>query len=323
MPAILFLVLLMVLLFPAAARAQISADVVEKATAFAEEGDAIDPALIRLQVLLDRSRFSPGVIDGLQGGNVAKAIVAYEQEKGLEADGKPDEALLANLTADDDEPVLMRYAITPEDVEGPFLEALPEELADMAKLDRLSYTSPLELLAEKFHMGEDILVALNPGADFSRAGTEITVARVKRREARETVVRIEVDKGTGALFAYGEQGELVAFYPATIGSAGMPSPMGTHKVRTVAAEPKYYYNPDKLNFSGVEAERLLEIAAGPNNPVGSVWIDLTEETYGIHGTPEPSLIAKTQSHGCVRLTNWDAEELAAMVRRGTGVTFVE
>jgi lipoprotein-anchoring transpeptidase ErfK/SrfK len=103
----------------------------------------------------------------------------------------------------------------------------------------------------------------------------------------------------------------------------MPSPTGTHEVRAVASEPKYYYNPEKLNFSGVEAEGLLEIAAGPNNPVGRVWIDLTKESYGIHGTPEPALIAKSQSHGCVRLTNWDAEELSKMVKKGTSVTFLE
>jgi lipoprotein-anchoring transpeptidase ErfK/SrfK len=323
MPAIAFLVLMMVLLFPPMAKAEILAEDVETAETFAEAGEAIDPALIRLQVLLDRSRFSPGVIDGLHGDNVAKAIRAYEQANGLDPDGKPDEALLSKLTSQDEEPVLTRYAIKSEDVDGPFLDSVPEKLEDMAKLDSLSYTSPRELLAEKFHMDEDLLEALNPGADFSKAGSEITVARVSQREAEETVTRIEIDKVKGALFAYGEDDELAAFYPATIGSEGMPSPTGTHEVRAIASEPKYYYNPEKLNFSGVEAEGLLEIAAGPNNPVGSVWIDLTEETYGIHGTPEPSLIAKTQSHGCVRLTNWDAEELSKMVKKGTSVTFLE
>lgn len=323
MPAIAFLVLMMVLLFPPLAKAEISADEVEKAQTFSATDEAIDPALIRLQVLLDRSRFSPGVIDGLHGDNVAKAITAYEQANGIDADGRPDEALLARLTAEDEEPVLTRYTISQEDVDGPFLDAVPETLEEMAKLDKLSYTSPRELLAEKFHMDEDLLEALNPGADFSAAGTDITVARVSQRAEKETVTRIEIDKAKGALFAYGEEGTLAAFYPATIGSEDMPSPTGTHEVRTIASEPKYYYNPEKLNFSGVEAEGLLEIAAGPNNPVGSVWIDLTKESYGIHGTPEPALIAKSQSHGCVRLTNWDAEELSNMVKEGTSVTFLE
>lgn len=325
MPAITFLVLMIALLLPQAAlAAQIAAEEVETATAFAEgEGKSIDPAMIRLQVLLDRSRFSPGVIDGLAGENVAKAIAAYEQANGLEADGRPDAALIEKLAAEDGKPVMARYTIKKEDVDGPFLEAVPEKLEDMAKLDHLSFTSPRELLAEKFHMDEDLLEALNPGADFSKAGTEITVTRVSQREEKETVTRIEVDKAKGALFAYGGDGELAAFYPATIGSDGMPSPTGTHEVRAIAPEPKYYYNPEKLNFSGVKAEGLLEIAAGPNNPVGTVWIDLTEETYGIHGTPEPSLIAKSNSHGCVRLANWDAEELSGMVKKGTSVTFKE
>lgn len=325
MPAIAFLVLLIAILLPEAARAaELTVESVEQAQAFADsDAEAIDPALIRLQVLLDRSRFSPGVIDGLAGDNVSKAIAAYEQANGLAVDGKTDEALLQQLASEDPKPVLTRYTIREKDVAGPFLDKVPDTLEEMAKLDALSFTSPRELLAEKFHMDEDLLEALNPGADFAQAGTEITVAQVTQREEKDTVTRIEVDKTRGALFAYDGNDTLIAFYPATIGSDGMPSPTGTHEVRTIAPSPKYYYNPKELNFSGVETEDLLEIAAGPNNPVGTVWIDLTEPTYGIHGTPEPSLIAKTQSHGCVRLTNWDAEELSTMVKKGTAVTFME
>ena len=318
------LALLLCVPAPAVA-AELSAAAIEQARDFAPGGDKqIDPAMIRLQVLLDRSRFSPGVIDGLAGENVAKAIAAYEEANGLEPDGTPDAALLDALTREDDAPVLARHEIMAEEVAGPFLDAVPQKLEDQAKLKRLSFTSPRELLAETFHMDEDLLAALNPGADFSAAGTVITVADVRQREdGKETVTRIEIDKTKAALFAYGEDGTLAAFYPASIGSGSMPSPSGTHAVRTIAEEPKYYYNPEELNFSGVEAEGLLEIAAGPNNPVGTVWIDLTEPSYGIHGTPEPSLIAKTESHGCVRLTNWDAEELSKMVKKGTEVTFRE
>jgi peptidoglycan hydrolase-like protein with peptidoglycan-binding domain len=153
MPAIAFLVLMMILLLPQPALAQVSADEVENARSFAEAGEAIDPALVRLQVLLDRSRFSPGVIDGLYGDNVAKAITAYERANGLEADGRPDTELLEKLAAADGGSVLTRYTIPREDVDGPFLDSVPEKLEDMATLDALSYTSPRELLAEKFHMG--------------------------------------------------------------------------------------------------------------------------------------------------------------------------
>ena len=300
--------------------AELSDDAIENAQSFApDSGKVIDPAMIRLEVLLDRSHFSPGVIDGLAGDNVRKAIAAYEQANGLAA--ADDASVLQALASQDGGPVLQRYTISDKDVKGPFLKEVPKTLEEMATLEHLSYTSPRELLAEKFHMDEDLLAALNPQADFARAGMQITVAQVKTREEKDAVTSIDIDKKQGALYARDAAGKLVAFYPASIGSEGKPSPTGTHMVSAVAPNPKYYYNPKELSFSGVQTKDLLEIAPGPNNPVGAVWIDLTEPTYGIHGTPEPSLIAKTESHGCVRLTNWDAEELAAMVKKGTEVTF--
>lgn len=311
-------------LFSAPANAaDLSAGAIEKAEPAVTPPDEkdIDPALIRLQILLDRSRFSPGVIDGHAGDNVSKAIRAFEEANGLPADGQPDTALLQKLVVEDSAPVLKRYRITKKDAAGPFVKKIPETLEDKAKLKRLSYTSPRELLAEKFHMDEDLLAALNPDARFGKAGTEITVADVRSREEPGIVTRIDVLKGQGALKAYDETGNLVAFYPASIGSAGMPSPSGIHMVSAIAPRPRYYYNPKDLHFSGVKSKNLIEIAAGPNNPVGSVWIDLTEPTYGIHGTPDPELISKSESHGCVRLTNWDAEELAKMVKKGTAVEF--
>jgi len=315
--------LLLLIALPHHSRAaELAPEAVEQARTFATSDEKqIDPAMVRLQVLLDRSRFSPGVIDGLDGDNVRKAITAYQQANGLGI--QDDAALLQALAAGDGTAALQRYTISEEDVKGPFLKEVPKTLEDMAKLEHLSYTGPRERLAETFHMDEDLLVALNPAADFAQAGTEITVAAVKTRAAKETVTHIDVDKRQGALYAHGDGGRLVAFYPASIGSAGKPSPTGTHLVGAIAPDPKYYYNPKELNFSGVETSDLLEIAAGPNNPVGTVWIDLTEPTYGIHGTPEPALIAKTESHGCVRLTNWDAEELSTMVKKGTTVTFME
>jgi lipoprotein-anchoring transpeptidase ErfK/SrfK len=178
----------------------------------------------------------------------------------------------------------------------------------------------LEALAEKFHMSRPLLQQLNRGADFGKAGTHITVVNVPDKpKPAAKAARVEVDKSREAVTAFDANGRMIAYYPASVGSRSLPSPTGLRKVRAIATSPKYYYRPD----SGVAGPKEnLTIAAGPNNPVGSVWIDLDAAGYGIHGTPEPEDIGKTFSHGCVRLTNWDAQELATLVAPGTPVEFV-
>jgi lipoprotein-anchoring transpeptidase ErfK/SrfK len=308
---------------PAGVAAALNPDAVNQATfshqAARSAGRA--PLMLRLQVLLDRARFSPGQIDGRRGSNIVQAIAAYETEHGMKADGQLDEEVWRQLTEADGEPVLEEYAIAEADVKGPFVKRIPHELEAMAKLDRLSYSSPQELLAEKFHIDEKLLEALNPGADFTKAGTKIIVPKLAQDRKEGKVDRIEVDKKQKAVRAFDKEGKLVAFYPATVGSKEKPAPDGTFKVRAVAENPTYYYDPKDLSFKGVETKEEFKIAPGPNNPVGSVWIDLTAETYGIHGTPDPGSIGKTSSHGCVRLTNWDARALAKMVSKGTVVEF--
>jgi lipoprotein-anchoring transpeptidase ErfK/SrfK len=195
-------------------------------------------------------------------------------------------------------------------------------MEDMAKLDRLGYTTPVEELAEKFHMDEGLLKALNPGKAFDKAGTTILVANVKNEKPGEKLGKLVVEKSQHALRALDKDGKLVAFYPASIGSEEKPAPSGSYKVERVAQNPSYTYNP-KYKFKGVKSDKPFTIKPGPNNPVGAVWIDLSLESYGIHGTPEPSKVGKTYSHGCVRLTNWDVKQLSAMVEKGTPVEFVD
>jgi lipoprotein-anchoring transpeptidase ErfK/SrfK len=271
-----------------------------------------------VQVLLDRSRHSPGAIDGMMGGNTRRAIKAYQRQHGLSVDGKISSALIRRLLDEQSGDVFKRYKISAEDLDRPFPE-VPSEMADQAKLEKLGYERPAEALAERFHMAESFLIALNPGVDFSKVGTEINVVSAGPEELPAKVTRIEVDKKASSVRAYAEDGKLLASYPATIGSSSFPSPSGNMEVRAVAPAPKYYFDPEGRSWG---PDHKVTIAAGPNNPVGSTWIDLSKDGYGIHGTPEPRLIGKTASHGCVRLTNWDAKELGTAVNRGTSVVFV-
>jgi lipoprotein-anchoring transpeptidase ErfK/SrfK len=170
-------------------------------------------------------------------------------------------------------------------------------------------------------MDERLLKALNPAADFGKAGTVIVVAAVADRQLPAKVARIEVDKAEREVRAYGGDGALLAVYPATVGSADRPAPAGEWAVRTIAPNPTWTFDPSRLTFGDAKAGKLT-IKAGPNNPVGSMWIDLTKETYGIHGTPDPRRVGKAESHGCVRLTNWDAGQLGRAVEKGAKVIFV-
>ncbi|RYF92628.1 MAG: murein L,D-transpeptidase [Caulobacteraceae bacterium] len=284
--------------------------------------DARAPAVLRAQILLDRARFSPGVIDGTAGENLRQAVAAYEEANALPVDGEMDEQVFAKLTAADSRPVLADYTVTADDVKGPFI-TLGDKMTEQAKLPSMGFESAKEALAEKFHMTQELLDQLNPGADFAAAGTKIVVAQVGDDALPADVALIEVDKADKALRAFDAGGKLLAFYPSTIGSDERPAPEGLLKVTGVAQDPTYTFDPKRLTYSQPGVKGKLTLPPGPNNPVGSVWIALSKETFGIHGSDEPKEIGKKFSHGCIRLTNWDIEELASKVKAGVKVSFVE
>jgi lipoprotein-anchoring transpeptidase ErfK/SrfK len=279
------------------------------------------PAGIRLQVLLDRAHFSPGEIDGKFGENAKKALRAYEEAQQLPSSDEVGADVWTKL-ASDDRSVITNYTISDKDVAGPFLHKLPAKMEDMKDIPKLSYTSAREGLAEKFHMSEDLLSALNPGRHFDRAEETIAVIDTGADQSPEKAAKVEVDKNRQTVKLFDKSNALIGFYPATVGSEEKPSPTGTLKVTEIDRNPTYRYNP-AYHFKGVHSRKPFTIRPGPNNPVGTMWINLSGEGYGIHGTPFPGKVSKSESHGCVRLTNWDAERVAERVSKGTLVAFVD
>jgi len=291
---------------------------------------------LSLQVALDRANFSPGVIDGAMGRLTRQAIKGFQEANGINSTGSLDAETKA---------ALKRQAEATETVDvavgGPLLASIPESMADKAKLDTLSYTSIEEALSEKYHTTPKLLRALNPGADFA-PGHQITVPAVRLAgdkaegatgweamldqlsvaKVQASAAKVVVDRSDRQVRAFDSAGKLLGQFPATIGSEHDPLPLGEWKIRGVARLPAFNYNPD-LFWDAAVSDAKEKLPPGPNGPVGVVWIDLSKDHYGIHGTPEPEMIGRTESHGCIRLTNWDAAKLAQMVRPGTPVTLQE
>src|SRR5687767_2153103 len=294
---------------------------------------------LALQVELDRAGFSPGEIDGRGGSNTKKALAAY-----LEVHKTPP---VAGTT-------LETYVITEADAAGPFVK-IPADMMEKANLKALGYSSLLEALAERFHCSPALLTSLNRGVKFA-PGATITVPNVivaapkapaKAADAAPkggttakpaapapkgataekpadvaAANKVVVSKGQSSLRVLDGAGATIFYAPVTSGSEKDPLPLGIWAVTAVLRNPVFRYNPD-LFWDADPAHSKATIPAGPNGPVGVVWIDLSKEHYGIHGSPEPGKIGYTQSHGCVRLTNWDATRLADLVKKGTPVHFVE
>jgi lipoprotein-anchoring transpeptidase ErfK/SrfK len=274
------------------------------------------PNVLRAQVLLDRAHFSPGEMDGSYGGNLRQAIRGFQKLNQLNVSGNIDAATWKALERDE-QPVLAVYTVTAKDVAGPYAP-VPSDMAGKARLPMLGYASLAEALGERFHCSPELLRRLNPGKKLNKVGEQLLVPNVAVIKPLPKASSVLVDAKEGTLTLLDAGGMPFAQFPASTGSKHDPLPEGRWQVRGVATNPEYRYNP-KLFWDAKAGDTKARIAAGPNNPVGLAWIDLSIEHYGIHGTPEPGKIGKTQSHGCVRLTNWDVMQVVHAVSRGATV----
>jgi lipoprotein-anchoring transpeptidase ErfK/SrfK len=303
---------------------------------------APDQRVLGAQVLLDRLGFGPGVIDGAGGQSFTKALRGWQEAKGLPVTGQLDDATVKSFEPFRAMPTVIEVKLTPQILAGPFVGPIPAKESDQAKMASLGYADAMEALAERYHTSQATLVALNspqtklapgvaikvpnvipPAQDFPadiNDGWRSTLATLNVGSDQPEVAKVVVDKSDGVLRAFDGAGKLVAQFPATMGSQHDPLPIGTWKIQGRSYNPPFHYNP-KLFWDADNGDKKALLPPGANGPVGVVWIDLDKKHYGIHGTPHPEKIGRTESHGCIRLTNWDAARLAVMVKPGTPAVF--
>jgi len=285
------------------------------------------PAVLRAQILLDRAHFSCGQIDGRYSQNLKNAIEAYQSAYQLKVDGVVGRSMWKLLNQDSAEAVI-EHRISPEDLAGPFVDKIPQDMEAKSKLKGMYYESPLQEFTGKYHASEALLKRLNPRQRFDRVGKEILVPNVVTPPRGRAASVVVTGLGTtlpvraASVEALDSAGKVLLYAPANVGGPHDPLPVGEWKVTDIVHNPWYNYNPD-LFWDPEDPNTTSKIPPGPNGPVGLVWIGISKPHYGLHGAADPELIGRAHSDGCVRMTNWDALELANLVGKGTPVIMKE
>ena len=289
------------------------------------------PIALRLQVLLDRAGFSPGIIDGTWGRNAVAALRYFESASasdttaaGSDTASTIDRAVYEQLLASGGgAPAIVSYTVTAADLAGPFVQ-IPDDVYEKAKLKCLCFTSLEEELAERFHTTPRLLMQLNPGVDLTKiaSGTSLIVPNVadSAAPAIDRVAKLVVSKTGFWTHALDSAGRVLYHFPSTLGAGYDPSPTGDFRITGISQNPPFHYQPT-LFAEVPDSKPTARLPAGPNSPVGTVWMGLSKPHYGIHGTSTPETIGYASSHGCVRLTNWDAKRLSGVVKAGVPVIF--
>jgi lipoprotein-anchoring transpeptidase ErfK/SrfK len=308
------------------------------------EAQQVDRSILHVQVILDHLGFSPGMLDGRPGKSLTAALKGFQETRGLKVTGEIDPATLSALHPYRAWRPTKTLTLTAETLAGPYTNPLPKDPQQQAKLPALGYRSPMEKLAEMFHTTPAVLLKLNspqtrlvPGtkvafpnalplsraydaklpADWRKTLSDLNVSAEQPEGAK-----VVVDKSDEVLRVLDKDGKLVAQFQATMGSTHDPLPIGTWKIQGASYNPPFHYNPD-LFWDAKDNAKAAKLPPGPNGPVGVIWLDLSKPHYGIHGTPEPSTVGRAESHGCIRLSNWDAARLSLMVKPGTPAIFRE
>lgn len=302
---------------------------------------SVDRDILHVQVILDKLGFGPGVLTGRMNAATEAALRGFQESRGLGTTGEIDQPTLRALYQYRAWRPTKTLALTPGMLAGPFLGTIPRDYEQQANLPAMSYRSPLEKLAEMFHTTPQVLVALNSRETLLRPGTNVvfpnalpisrnysiddakwrsTVANLNVDAQQPEADHVVVDKSEGVLKVLDKNDKLVAQFSATMGSAKFPLPLGTWTIKGSAYNPDWKFDPDLIANTKPGAKEAV-VPPGPNNPVGVVWMDLSKEHYGIHGTSEPQNIGQTESNGCIRLTNWDAARLSLMIKPGTKAVF--